>query len=154
MSIWEFCIKRPVFTTVLLISLLLLGVLGYTRMGVDLMPDFDIPVVSVNTTYLGADPEVIDQDVTNIIEEQVGTIEGIRRISSTSYEGYSSIIVEFELDRDIDVATQEVRDKVSIAEQDLPTGIDPPLVQKIDPDASPIVYLTLSGDVPTSASPK
>ena len=148
MSIWEFCIKRPVFTTVLLISLLLLGVLGYTRMGVDLMPDFDIPVVSVNTTYLGADPEVIDQDVTNIIEEQVGTIEGIRRISSTSYEGYSSIIVEFELDRDIDVATQEVRDKVSIAEQDLPTGIDPPLVQKIDPDASPIVYLTLSGDVP------
>ncbi|MGM9991518.1 MAG: efflux RND transporter permease subunit [Candidatus Bruticola sp.] len=148
MSIWDFCIKRPVFTTVLVLSLIMVGIMGYTRMGVDLMPDFDIPVVNVTTTYVGADPEVIDQDVTNIIEEQVGTIEGIKSIKSVSYEGYSSIVIEFELDRDIDVATQEVRDKVSKAEQDLPTAIDPPLVQKIDPDSSPILYLSLSGDIP------
>ncbi len=148
MSIWDFCIKRPVFTTVLVLSLILVGLMGYSRMGVDLMPDFDIPVVSVTTTYVGADPEVIDQDVTNIIEEQVGTIEGIKSIKSTSYEGYSAIVIEFELDRDIDVATQEVRDKVSKAEQDLPTSIDKPLVQKIDPDSSPIIYLTLAGDIP------
>ena len=83
MSIWDFCIKRPVFTTVLVLSLILVGLMGYSRMGVDLMPDFDIPVVSVTTTYVGADPEVIDQDVTNIIEEQVGTIEGIKSIKST-----------------------------------------------------------------------
>ena len=148
MSIWEFCIKRPVFTTVLVISLIASGIMGYTRMGVDLMPDFDIPVVSITTTYIGADPEVVDQDVTDVIEEKVGTIEGIKSIRSTSYEGYSSIVIEFNLERNIDVATQEVRDKVSIAQQDLPKGIDPPLVQKIDPNAQGILYISLTGDLP------
>lgn len=148
MSIWEFCIKRPVFTTVLMFSLVLVGIMGYMRMGVDLMPDFDVPVVSVATTYIGADPEVMDQDVTDVIEEQVGTLEGIRSITSASYEGYATTTIEFELYRDIDVATQEVRDKVSIAERDLPDGIEKPIVQKIDPNAQPIIYLSLSGDVP------
>lgn len=146
MSVWEFCIRRPVFTTVLILSLVVVGIMGYTRMGVDLMPDFDIPAVSIVTTYLGADPEVMDQDVTDVIEEQVGSLEGIESIRSTSYESYSTIVVEFNLARDIDVAAQEVRDKVSAAEQDLPTGIEPPLVQKVDPDAQPILYLTLCGD--------
>lgn len=148
MSIWDFCIKRPVFTTVLMLSLVLLGVMGYTRMGVDLMPDFDVPVASVTVTYVGADPEVIDQDVTDTIEEQVGTLEGIKSINSSSYEGYASIVVEFELNRNIDVATQEVRDKVSLAKRDLPTGIEEPIVQKVDPDSSPILYLSLYGDLP------
>lgn len=148
MSIWDFCIKRPVFTTVLMFAIVAVGIMGYNRMGVDLMPDFDIPVVSITTTYVGADPEVIDNDITDIIEEQVGTIEGIDNISSTSFEGYSSIVIQFNLDRNIDVAAQEVRDKVEVAKQDLPKGIDPPLVQKIDPDAQPIIYLSLTGDLP------
>ncbi len=148
MSIWELCIRRPVFTTVLMMSLVLVGIMGYTRMGVDLMPDFDIPVVSVVTTYVGADPEVIDQDVTDVIEEQVGTLEGIKSITSTSYESYSTIIIEFELSRNIDVATQEVRDKVNAAMQNLPDDIEQPVVQKIDPDAQAIIYLALRGDIP------
>lgn len=150
MSIWDFCIKRPVFTTVLLISMVLVGVMGYTRMGVDLMPDFDIPVVSVVTTYVGADPEVMDFDVTDIIEENVGTLEGIESIRSTSYDSYATTIIEFNLARDIDVCTQEVRDKVNAASDDLPDNIEVPIVQKIDPDAQAIMYLALYGDVPYS----
>ncbi len=150
MSIWDFCIKRPVFTTVLLIAMITVGTMGYTKMGVDLMPDFDIPVVSVVTTYVGADPEVMDQDITDIIEEQVGTLEGIDTIRSTSYDSYATTIIQFTLDRDIDVCTQEVRDKVNAASDHLPDNIETPIVQKIDPDAQAIVYLGLIGDVPYS----
>ena len=148
MSIWGFCIRRPVFTTVLLIAMIGVGIMGYTRMGVDLMPDFDIPVVSVVTTYVGADPEVMDQDIVDIIEEQVGTLEGIESIRSTAYDSYATTIIEFNLERNIDVCTQEVRDKVNAATQDLPKNIEVPIVQKIDPDAQAIMYLGLYGDVP------
>lgn len=124
------------------------GAMGYSRMGVDLMPDFDVPVVSVVTTYVGADPEVMDQDVVDIIEEQVGTLEGIESIRSTSYDSYATTIIEFNLKRNIDVCTQEVRDKVNAATDDLPKNIEVPIVQKIDPDAQAIMYLGLYGDVP------
>lgn len=148
MSFWDFCIRRPVFTTVLMASLALLGLMGYSRMGVDLFPEFDIPVVSIQTTLPGANPEVVDQDVTELIETQVGTLEGVESIRSESFEGFSSIVVEFSLKRDIDVATQEVRDKVSAIQRDLPTGIDPPLIQKVDPAAQAILTLALYGDIP------
>ena len=131
-----------------MISMITIGIMGYTRMGVDLMPDFDIPVVSVVTTYVGADPEVMDQDITDIIEEQVGTLEGIDSIRSTSYDSYATTVIQFTLDRNIDVCTQEVRDKVNAASDDLPDGIETPIVQKIDTEASAIMYLGLYGDVP------
>lgn len=146
MSLWDFCIRRPVFTTVLMVTLLAVGAMGYTRMGVDLMPDFDIPVVNIVTTMPGADPEVMDQDVTDLIESEVGTLEGVDAITSQSFEGYCSVTVQFLLERDIDVAAQEVRDKISKLQKDLPTGIDPPIVQKVDPASSPIIWLAVYGD--------
>ena len=129
-----------------MISLVAVGVMGLTRMGVDLFPDIDIPVVSILTTMPGADPEVMDQDVTDVIESEVGTLEGVESIRSQSFEGYTSVMVEFNLARNIDVATQEVRDKVSAVQKDLPTGIDPPLIQKLDLAAQAIIWVALYGD--------
>ncbi|HXE73979.1 MAG TPA: efflux RND transporter permease subunit, partial [Candidatus Nitrosotenuis sp.] len=148
MSLWDFCIRRPVFTTVLTSALVLFGVLGYLRMGVDLYPRIEPPVVTIQTTLRGASPEVVDQDVTEVLEGEVGSLEGVETIRSQSTESLSSITVEFALDRDIDVAAQEVRDRVGAARRLLPPEADPPIVSKIDTSASPIMWLAVTGEGP------
>ncbi|MBI3927845.1 MAG: efflux RND transporter permease subunit [Armatimonadetes bacterium] len=148
MTLWKFCIERPVFTTVLICALLAFGALGYSRMGVDLYPEIEPPVVNIRTVLPGANPEVMDQDVTEILEDEVGALAGIDTITSQSLESVSTVTVQFDLNRNIDVAAQEVRDRVAIARRRLPNDIEPPVVEKVDPAASPIMWLAVVGDGP------
>ncbi|MEI7591293.1 MAG: efflux RND transporter permease subunit, partial [Deltaproteobacteria bacterium] len=127
-------------------ALVVLGAVSYFGIGVDLYPKVDFPIVSISTTLNGASPEIMDVDVTDKIEEAVNTINGVKKITSTSYEGVSNVVVEFELDRDIDLAFQDVREKVSSARKKLPTDVDEPVIRKMDTDSSPILWLNLSGN--------
>ncbi|MCA9096700.1 MAG: efflux RND transporter permease subunit, partial [Planctomycetaceae bacterium] len=126
-------------------AMVVFGLIAYSRIGVSLFPDVDFPIVTVTVIYEGADPETVESDITDIIEEGVNTISGIKSLRSESTEGIAQIFVEFELERDIDVASQEVRDKVSSIRGDLPTDIEPPIVEKFDPDSAPILSIVLSG---------
>ncbi len=138
-------IKRPVFATMLVMALVVFGVVSYPTIGVDLFPRVDLPIVNIKTTLRGASPEIMDVDVTDKVEEAVNTINGVKTISSTSAEGVSLFIVEFVLERDIDLAVQAVRVKIAAIRSKLPTDIDEPVIEKVDPDASPVLWLALSG---------
>ena len=109
----EFCIRRPVAATVMILMLVVFGLIGMGRLGVQLFPDVDFPVVSVSTLWQNARPEEVDNNVTDVLEDALGSIEGIEHIASDSYQSVSRITVRFELYKDVDVAAQEVRDKVS-----------------------------------------
>ncbi len=139
-------VKRPVFATMITLALVFFGIMGYQRIGIDLYPQVDFPMVTITTTLFGAAPEVMDTDVTDPIEEQVNTIEGVKHITSTSGYGFSQIVVEFELYRDIDSAVQDVRAKVDVAKRKLPTDIDPPIIDKLDINARPILWLSVTGN--------
>lgn len=139
-------IKRPVFATMVILGLILLGVVSYPRIGVDLFPKVEFPIVNISTTLKGASPEVMDIDVTDKIEEAVNTINGVKTITSSSTEGRSLVVVEFVLERDIDLAVQDVREKIAAIRRSLPKDIDEPLVAKVDPDANPVMWLALSGE--------
>jgi HAE1 family hydrophobic/amphiphilic exporter-1 len=143
-------IRRPVTTLTLMAALVVFGWLAFTRMGVDAFPEVEFPIVTVQTVLVGASPEVMDQDVTDPIEEQIKTIGGIRQLTSASMEGFSIVTVEFELDKDIDVAAQEVRAKVALARRFLPDDIDEPIVEKFDIGGFPFMWLGVSGSVPYS----
>ncbi|HBL31517.1 MAG TPA: AcrB/AcrD/AcrF family protein, partial [Acidobacteria bacterium] len=121
----EICIQRPVFATVLILSLVVVGIVSYFNLGVDRFPNVDFPMVTVTTTVVGASPEEMETDVTDKIEEAVNTISGIDQLTSISSEGISLVMVQFELEKDGDVATQEVRDKVSAVVAELPRSADP-----------------------------
>jgi len=140
-------VKKPVFATIITLALVFFGILGYQRIGIDLYPKVDFPVVTITTTLFGAAPEVMDTDVTDPIEEQVNTIEGVKHITSTSGYGFSQVVVEFELYRNIDSVVQDVRAKVDLAKRKLPTDIDPPIIDKIDINAIPILWLSLKGNL-------
>jgi HAE1 family hydrophobic/amphiphilic exporter-1 len=148
MRITDISIKRPVTTITLMSALLVFGYMAFSRMGVDLFPEVEFPIVTVTTTLPGASPDVMDQEVTNTLEEQINTISGIKNITSQSYDGLSNIAVQFELSKDANVAAEEVRAKVNLARKDLPRDIDPPIVQKLDIASSPIVWISVSGKVP------
>ncbi|MBC7172993.1 MAG: efflux RND transporter permease subunit, partial [Polyangiaceae bacterium] len=139
------CLDRPVFTWVLALVLIVLGTASIGSLPVDRFPNIDIPMVTVISTYPGASPEQVESEVTDLIEEQVNSVAGIAELRSTSYEGLSVVLVQFELDKPVDVAAQEVRDRVDRALGKLPPGIDPPRVEKIDPDAAPLFYVALRG---------
>lgn len=141
-------IRRPVFATMMIGALVVLGLVSFGRLGVDLFPRVEFPYVAVTTTLEGAAPGTIETEVSDVLEEQLNTISGIRQLRSVSAEGLSQVFIEFELEEDADVKAQEVRDKVNIALRDLPTDADPPVVEKVDPDAAPIVSVMLSGDRP------
>src|SRR5579871_4456768 len=140
----EICVRRPVFATVIVLALVVIGAFGYTKLGVDRFPKVDFPNVTITLQEDGASPEEIETDVVDKVEEAVNTISGIDQLNSTSYEGFGVIIVTFVLEKDVDVAAQEVRDKVNGVLAQLPTDIKPPVVDKIDPDASPIMQVALS----------
>ncbi|HRY37484.1 MAG TPA: efflux RND transporter permease subunit [Smithellaceae bacterium] len=139
-------VKRPVFATMVIMALVVLGIVSYPSIGVDLLPKVDFPIVTVTTTLKGASPDVMDVDVTDKIEGAVNTINGVKTITSTSYESMSRTTIEFVLERNIDQAVQDVREKVSGIRNKLPDDIDEPKIAKVDPDATPILFLNLSGD--------
>lgn len=138
------CIRQPVFTWVLMLLFIVVGAFGYKSLGVDQFPKVDIPVVLVTATLNGSAPEEIETDVTDKIEGTINTINGVDELRSASSDGVSRVIVAFDMSKDIDVAAQEVRDHISNLTPELPKGMDPPVVQKVDPDASPILFVTLA----------
>ncbi len=131
-----------------IMALVVLGVVSYPEIGVDLFPKVDFPIINITTTLKGASPEIVDIDVTDKIEESVNTINGVKTITSMSVEGASVVTVEFVLERDIDLAVQDVREKISTIRSKLPTDIDEPVIEKVDPDANPVIWLNLVGARP------
>lgn len=139
-------IRKPVFATMVILGLVLLGAVSYPRIGVDLFPKVDFPIVNISTRLNGANAETMDIDVTDKVEASINTINGVKSITSSSTEGRSQVIVEFVLERDIDLAVQDVREKISVIRGSLPRDIDEPVIEKVDPDANPILWLALSGN--------
>ncbi|HJQ23262.1 MAG TPA: efflux RND transporter permease subunit [Blastocatellia bacterium] len=144
----EICIKRPVFAAMIILAMVVVGTASYFRLGVDRFPSVDLPTVSVRTTLPGASPEEVESEVSQKIEEVVNTVEGIQELRSVSGQGTSFIIATFSLSRDIDVAAQDVRDRVATVVRDLPRDVDPPVVGKFNNDSSPVLTVALSADRP------
>ena len=142
----ELSIKRPVLTTMMSVALILFGLIGLSRLPVRELPDIDPPIVSVTTIYPGANAAVIETEVTERLEEELNNIEGIKTISSQSREQVSSITIEFDLSRDIDLSAQDVRDRVSRVRGRLPKDIKEPIVAKQDADAQPIIWIGVNSD--------
>lgn len=138
-------IKKPVFATMVILALVLIGVISYPRIGVDLFPKVEFPIVNISTKLKNANAEIMDIDVTDKVEAAVNTINGVKTITSSSTEGRSQVVVEFILERDIDLAVQDVREKISAIRGSLPRDIDEPVIEKVDPDANPILWIALSG---------
>ncbi|MGH7960952.1 MAG: efflux RND transporter permease subunit, partial [Candidatus Binatia bacterium] len=145
MNLADLSIKRPVFATMLIMALVVLGLFSYRDLGVDLFPNLDFPMVTVTTTLKGASVEEMETAVTKTLEEIINTIEGIDELRSVTKEGVSTITVQFVLDKNRDVAAQDVRDKVSTVLSQLPVGTDPPVIEKFDMDARPIMRIAVSG---------
>jgi len=146
MTLPEFSIKRHVLTFMLSAVIMLFGLIAYQRIGVDRIPSVDFPVINITTTMRGASSEVIDTSVTNIIESAVNTSPGIEHIQSSSSPGASSVSVIFNLDKDIDVAFNEIQAKISQVQRRLPDDADAPTIWKVDTDARPIMWIALTGD--------
>ncbi len=145
MKITEIALRRPATVIVLTSALILFGVLGMRGMGVQRTPDVDFPIVAVSTTMRGASATVMDNDVTDVIEEKLSTISGIESISSSSYEGRASTVVQFDLGRDIDAAAADVRDRVNLALSELPDEAETPVVTKYQTGEDPIVTVAVTG---------
>src|SRR4051812_16693978 len=141
----EICIRRPVFATMLILSLVVIGAAGYVRLGVDRVPSVDLPTLFIRTSLPGAAPETVESDVSQRIEEAVNTVEGLEELRSISSSGQSFVIATFKLTRNIDVAAQDVRDRVSAVMRNLPGDVDPPVVQKRNNDDDPVMSIALYG---------
>ena len=142
------CVNRPVFATMLIVSLVVAGAFSYTTLGVDLFPQVDLPTVAVTVTNPGASPTEIETEITDIIEESVNTISGIDELRSTSVEGSSQVIITFILEKNGDTAAQEVRDKVNLAIGQLPETANEPVIRKFDVGASPVLRIAVSAPRP------
>jgi HAE1 family hydrophobic/amphiphilic exporter-1 len=140
----EICVRRPVFATVIILILTVVGGFAFFTLGVDRFPKIDIPTVSVQTTNQGAAPQEIETEITDIIEGVVNTVPGIDEMRSSSAQGRSNVTINFNLEKDPDLATQEVRDKVSTIINRLPETADPPIVRKSDPDSQPVLVYAIS----------
>ncbi len=144
MTLSDISIKNSVFAWMLMAALILFGAISMRSMGISQMPDVDFPVVTVQVTYEGAAPEIMETDVVDIIEDGVMSVQGIRTVSSTSSQASATITIEFELSRDIDAALQEVQTKIAQVQKRLPKEIDPPVVTKTNPEDQPILWVSLS----------
>jgi HAE1 family hydrophobic/amphiphilic exporter-1 len=144
----EVSIRRPVFAIMLIASLVVFGLVSYPRIGVDLFPNVEFPFVTVTVTYPGADPASMESKVADPLEDALNTMSGIKVLKSVSLESVAQVLIQFELEVDVDTAVQDVRDRVSGALNKLPTGIDPPVVQKFDVGAAPVMSVALSGNLP------
>ncbi len=148
MFLSDLSIRKPVFATMMILALLLFGIIARLRMGVALYPDVDFPNVSISTTLQGASPEVVETELTDPIEDAISSVEGIKHVNSSNSQGNSQVRVEFHLERDIDTAAQDIRDKISLANRFLPRDIEPPVINKVDMAAHPVIWLAVNGDVP------
>ena len=144
----EICVHRPVFATMLILALTVVGGASFFTLGVDRYPRVELPVVTVQTSNPGATPESVETEITDRIEAAVNTVAGIDELRSVSSEGNSRVTITFDLSKDPDVATQEVRAKVDPVIRDLPETADPPTVQKQDPDSQPVIMYSISGPMP------
>ena len=142
----EICIRRPVFATMIVLTLVVVGSAGYLHLGVDRFPAVDLPVVRINARLTGASPAEMESEVSQPIEEVVNTIEGIDELRSVNGGGSSFVIVTFDLKRDIDIAAQDVRDRVATVVRQLPRDMDPPTISKSDTDQQPVLSIAVSGD--------
>src|SRR5712691_113154 len=140
----EICVRRPVFATMIILSLTVVGIFSYSSLGVDLFPKIDLPTVTVTVTNRGASPQEIETEITDKVEGAVNTISGIDELRSTSVEGASQVFITFLLEKNADIAAQEVRDKVDLIINDLPVTADRPIVQKLDTDAAPVLRIAVS----------
>jgi len=141
-------IQRPILTWMMTLALVVFGVLGYSRLGMDQFPNLELPVLSVIATLEGASPEGMEEDVTDVLEEQLGTIAGVGEIRSTTFPGATQIAVEFELGTDLDVAAQKVRDEIDSIRRELPVGMDPPTVSDFDFNDQPILWIPFRSELP------
>jgi HAE1 family hydrophobic/amphiphilic exporter-1 len=146
MRLPEIAIKRPVFMTMIGLALIVFGLVAFPKLSLDLFPKVDFPVVNITTKLVGASPEIMEVDVTDNIEEAVNTISGVKAITSQSTEEYSIVTVEFYLERNIEQAAQDVRDKVAAVRNKLPRDSEPPVIEKISPEDQPIVWIAVWGD--------
>jgi hydrophobic/amphiphilic exporter-1 (mainly G- bacteria), HAE1 family len=142
----EISIKRPIFAAMIILALVVVGASSYFRLGVDRFPEVDLPTVAVRTTLPGASPEEVESLVSDVVEEAVNTVEGIRELRSISSQNSSMIIATFDLRRNIDVAAQDVRDRVATVIRRLPEDVDPPVISKFNNENSPILTIALSGN--------
>ncbi|MFY0536438.1 efflux RND transporter permease subunit [Nannocystis pusilla] len=148
MKLAEVSIKQPVFAAMLIAALMVFGLFALPRIGVEMFPSVEFPVVTTTVVYPGADPATMESKVADPIEEALQSLSGVKRMTSRNYEGVTAVILEFELEVNGDQAVQDVRDKVAAIERELPTGIDPPTVQKLDVGATPVLSVALAGDLP------
>jgi len=146
-TLYEVSIRRPVFAAMLILGLVVLGLVSLSRIEMQMDPDVEFPFVHVTTELRGASPETVEREVTDILEEQINSLESVRSLRSVSSEGRSQIAVEFELDSDVDVKVQEVRDKVALARSLLPLDVEDPAVQKFDLSAMSMMTIVLGGRI-------
>src|SRR5512142_1114199 len=142
------CVRRPVLATVLILALVVIGVFGYMQLGVDRMPKVDFPTVIITTVDPGASAEEVDREISDKLEEAVNTISGLDELRSTSAEGISIVVASFLLEKNGDVAAQEVRDQVNRVLPNLPDTIKQPVIQKFDPDSAPVLTVVVSSKRP------
>ncbi len=147
MILSDTAIRRPVLTSMAIAAIVVFGVVSYGKIGIDLFPRVEFPVITVISVLPGADPETVETTVTDPLEEAVSTIAGIKHLRSTSTEGVSQVIIEFELEKDVDVAYQEVQAKIGTVRRELPRDLEDPVVEKFDIDSAPIMAIVVSGDL-------
>ena len=148
MSLSDISIERPILTWMMTLALIVFGALGYQRLGVDQFPNMEFPILAVMASYEGASPEGMEEDVTDVLEEYLNTIGGVRSIKSTTREGSTQIIVEFALGVDLDIAAQNVRDKIAQARYELPGDLDAPRVTTFNPNDQPVLWIPLEVERP------
>ena len=148
MNLTEVCIRKPVLAWMLMAATVIFGGVAATRIGISQFPDVDLPTITVSVTWEGAAPEVVENEVVEILEEALVQVEGVRSLTSSSRQGRASVTVELDLARDVDLALQDVQTKVSQAQRRLPRDLDPPVVSKSNPEDNPIMWLALSGPFP------
>ena len=148
MSLANISIKRPVFLTCFILLMLAVGWLSMRKLPVDLFPDINFPIVTVTTIYPGAGPNELETNVSKVLEDELSGISGIKTLRSTSREGVSIVVVEFNLETDIKYAEQQVRDRVSTAKKKLPSDVKEPTIRRISPSDQPVVAITLTADLP------
>ena len=139
-------IKRPVVATVMMLTLVTLGLFSVRRLPIDLMPEVEIPVLSILTEFPGASPEAVEREVSRKIEEAVNPIAGVKHVASVSREGMSSIVIEFNLEVKINDVSQEARAKINSIRRELPEGMKDPVIQKLDFNALPVISLAVPFD--------
>jgi multidrug efflux pump subunit AcrB len=146
MNLIAIAIKRPVFAWILMSALIIFGAICFNRMGISQMPDIDFPVISISVNYEGASPEVVEAELIDPIEQELLVVEGIKEMRSSVSQGSGRVTLDFDIDRDVDVALQEVQTALSSVRY--PLGIDPPRVRKRNTEESPIMFLTIGTDRP------